>query len=91
MQPEESIVQQANANAYSLSAVSLPQGKFDVEASGQATFRVSIETPPGIAECQPHLELVYSHRQGNGVLGVGWDLAGLSSISRTRATYADKE
>jgi RHS repeat-associated protein len=70
------------------SAVGCRQGKFAVDASGQATYRISIELPPGIASCQPHLELGYSHRQPNGLIGVGWSLSGLSTISRAGATYA---
>ena len=71
-----------------LSAVDLPQGTFDVDANGQATYRIKIELPPGIAGYQPQLELVYGHRQPNGVMGVGWGLSGLSTITRTKATYA---
>ncbi|HEX7316670.1 MAG TPA: RHS repeat-associated core domain-containing protein [Pyrinomonadaceae bacterium] len=71
-----------------ISAVNRPQGKFDVDANGQAVYRIPIEVPPGVAGCQPRLELAYSHRQANSVLGVGWSLSGLSSITRTKATYA---
>jgi RHS repeat-associated core domain len=70
------------------SAVGRPQGNFDVDANGQATYTIPIEIPPGIAGYQPHLEFVYGHRQPNGVLGVGWSLSGLSAITRTKATYA---
>src|SRR5829696_6537495 len=72
----------------SLSAVHRPQGTFDVDANGQATYRIPIELPPGIAGYQPHLQLAYGHRQPNGIMGVGWSLSGLSAITRTKATYA---
>ncbi|HJQ27375.1 MAG TPA: RHS repeat-associated core domain-containing protein [Blastocatellia bacterium] len=80
----------ANAHAANQapSAAGRHQGTFEVDPSGQATYKIPIEVPPGIAGCQPHLELVYNHRQPNGILGVGWNLAGLSAITRTRATYA---
>ncbi len=71
-----------------LSAVDHPQGTFDVDADGQATYRIPIEVPPGIAGAQPQLAVAYGHRQPNGVMGVGWGLTGLSSITRTKATYA---
>ena len=71
-----------------LSAVDHPQGTFDIDANGQATYRIPIEVPPGIAGAQPQLALVYGHRQPNGVMGVGWGLSGLSLITRTKATYA---
>src|SRR5215213_4363904 len=71
-----------------LSAVDHARGTFDVDPNGQATYRIPIEVPPGIARAQPQLALLYGHRQPNGVMGVGWGLSGLSSIKRTKATYA---
>lgn len=70
------------------SAVARPQGDFDVDANGQATYTIPIEIPPGAAGYLPHLSLAYGHRQPNGVVGVGWSLTGLSAITRTKATYA---
>ncbi|SEU34077.1 FG-GAP-like repeat-containing protein [Stigmatella erecta] len=72
----------------SLSAVGLAQGTFQVDANGQATYKLPVDLPPGIANLQPQLSLVYSHRQPNGPLGVGWALSGQSAITRTKATYA---
>ena len=69
-------------------AAGLQQGAFSVDASGQASYRIKILTPPGIAGLRPELELVYNHRQSNSTLGVGWGLSGLSAITRTKATYA---
>jgi RHS repeat-associated protein len=83
----EDAVATASTNT-ALSAVDLPQGTFEVDADGQATYRIPIELPPGIAGYQPQLALVYGHRQPNGVMGVGWGLGGLSAINRTKATYA---
>jgi len=37
---------------------------------------------------QPSLALSYNSRNGDGLLGVGWQLAGLSAISRCNLTYA---
>lgn len=70
------------------SAFGLPLGKFDVDLGGQATYRLEIEVPPGIAKFQPKLALVYNHRQRNGVVGVGWAISAGSAIVRSRATYA---
>lgn len=70
------------------SAVGLSRGEFSVDAGGQATFRIPLEVPPGIAGLAPRLELVYGHRQPNGMMGVGWACSGLSAITRVRATYA---
>lgn len=71
-----------------ISATACQQANFDVDASGQAIYRIPIEVPPGIAALQPQLALSYSHRLPNGILGVGWSLSGLSAITRIKATYA---
>ncbi|QRK06240.1 VCBS repeat-containing protein [Archangium violaceum] len=72
----------------SLSAAGLAQGTFEVDANGQATYKLPIDLPPGIGNFQPSLALVYNHRQPNGLMGVGWSLSGLSAITRLKATYA---
>lgn len=61
-------------------------GSFGVSASGAATFAVPIAIPPGIAGMAPDLSLVYSSQEGNGVAGQGWNLAGLSTLSRCAKT-----
>lgn len=63
-------------------------GQFFVDASGAAGYRVPIEVPPGVNGLTPTLALTYSSRGGNGLLGVGWSLAGLSTITRCAATRA---
>jgi len=70
------------------SAASLDQGTFDVDGNGQATYGIPLRLPQSIGSYQPKLSLLYSHRSPNGLLGVGWNLAGLSVITRTKATYA---
>ena len=68
------------------------EGKFDVDAHGAATYAVTIIVPPGTAGLQPSLQLVYnSHASELGLLGAGWRLAGLSSITRVPATVAQDE
>src|SRR5688500_18618261 len=70
------------------SAITLTQGTFEVDSNGQASYRLPLVVPPGIGGFTPQLELSYSHRSANGLLGVGWNLGGLSAISRAKATYA---
>jgi RHS repeat-associated protein len=64
------------------------EGEFAVTASGSASYNIPIEVPPGRNGLQPNLALQYNSQQGNGLLGLGWGLAGLSSISRCPKTIA---
>ena len=61
-------------------------GGVDVSPSGAANFQLPIQVSPGSHGMQPNLSVVYSSQAGNGLLGWGWNLAGLSSISRASKT-----
>jgi hypothetical protein len=63
-------------------------GKFEVTDSGSASYTIPIAVVPGTAGLEPKLSLSYDSRSGNGLLGVGWSLSGLPSITRCGRTIA---
>ncbi len=69
-------------------AVGRTAGSFDVSQTGEARYSIPIFTPPGTGEMTPRLALTYGHRGGNGLLGVGWNISGLSAITRCPKTWA---
>tara|TARA_R110002060_G_scaffold880_3_gene2106 strand:+ start:4858 stop:11826 length:6969 start_codon:yes stop_codon:yes gene_type:complete len=66
--------------------IGLTPGSFKVDESGAATYSVPLKLPQGIASVTPSLSLHYSSGSGNGRLGIGFNLSGLSAISRCRQT-----
>jgi hypothetical protein len=67
-----------SAQAQSMSAA----GTFEVTPAGAFSYTVPIEVSPGVAGVVPNLKLRYNNQSGNGPLGVGWTLEGLSTITR---------
>ncbi|WP_175453026.1 PQQ-binding-like beta-propeller repeat protein [Microbulbifer yueqingensis] len=64
---------------------SLP-GNFRVNEAGAATYSIPLSLPAGTAGVVPEVSLNYSSQAGNGLLGHGWSIGGLSAISRCRQT-----
>ena len=65
-------------------------GSSSVTPTGQYTYSVPIEVPPGRGGVVPDLALRYNSRAGNGLVGVGWSLAGLSFAVYTFANLAPR-
>jgi hypothetical protein len=61
-------------------------GQFAVSESGAATYSIPLAVPPGTSGLAPKLALSYSSQAGNGMLGMGWSMSGLSIISRCPRT-----
>ncbi|MDR0714256.1 MAG: hypothetical protein LBF89_08370, partial [Bacteroidales bacterium] len=68
-------------------AVGTTSGIADVSSTGAATYGIPIEILPGTAGVQPGLSVVYNSQSGNGLLGYGWNLSGLSAVIRCGKTY----
>ena len=62
-------------------------GQFSTQ-SGAATYTIPLTIPPGLGEMKPELSLMYSSSSGDGILGKGWSVAGLSAISLCPKTIA---
>ncbi len=54
----------------------------DINPDGSFGTSVSIKLPPGRKGIQPSISLNYNSNANNGITGLGWNLSGLSSISR---------
>jgi RHS repeat-associated protein len=61
---------------------------FSIDSDGGTNYCIPIELPPGTAKMQPTISIGYNSGGPNGLLGVGWQLLGLSSVSRVEATIA---
>ncbi|PUA26358.1 MAG: hypothetical protein B0W54_21540 [Cellvibrio sp. 79] len=61
-------------------------GVFKVDEGGSANYTVALELPQGTAGVTPQVSLDYSSGAGTGIVGKGWSLSAVSSISRCRQT-----
>ncbi|MFH0842169.1 MAG: SpvB/TcaC N-terminal domain-containing protein [Bacteroidota bacterium] len=63
-----------------------------VSQMGGATINIPIFASPGTNGMTPSISLFYNSQSGNGILGYGWHIGGLSSIARTgRVLFYDNE
>ena len=63
-------------------------GSFAVSRTGEATYSIPLVVPPGRAGMEPALAITYGSSAGEGLLGVGFGLQGLSAITRCPANVA---
>ena len=64
--------------------------QFGVDRVGAATYEVPIQLPPGTAGVAPELSFSYNSHSPDGMLGVGWSVTGLSSITRCEIRRGDQ-
>lgn len=78
-----------NVDEYAINT-SAPVGSIDasyaVSPTGAAMYNVPIDVAPGTQGIQPSFGVSYSSQSGNGILGMGWHLNGVSAVTRTNAT-----
>lgn len=61
-------------------------GELSVSSTGGAIYNIPIVLPPGINKVSPNISLNYSSQSGDGVAGYGWNIGGISRISRVPST-----
>ncbi|MEN2436559.1 SpvB/TcaC N-terminal domain-containing protein [Weeksellaceae bacterium A-14] len=57
-------------------------GEMNVNDSGALIYNIPIEVLKGINGFQPNLSLSYNSQSGNGLAGWGWNITGVSVISK---------
>ena len=62
------------------------QGNIEVNGGGQLQYTLPIALPPGVKSVAPQINLVYTSGAGNGIAGYGWNLSGITSITRMSRT-----
>lgn len=66
--------------------VGVTAGQLAVSPSGGASYQIPIKLPPGIKNITPEIALTYDSHSNNGYAGYGWNISGVSSITRVDAT-----
>lgn len=58
------------------------KGNIEVTQAGQLQYTLPIDLPPGVKSTAPNISLVYGSGAGNGLAGYGWNISGITAISR---------
>ena len=62
-------------------------GNYSVTPSGGASYTIPIMVPKGSADMAPSIALTYNSQSPSGIAGRGWNITGLSSITRAAQSY----
>lgn len=80
-------VLQTTAPTGSSAEVGLTEGQLSVSLNGNANYSIPITVPKGINEVEPVISISYNSQNGlNGNAARGWDITGISSITRIPST-----
>ena len=63
-------------------------GSATVSPTGAAVYSVAIEAPKGVGDLMPSIGIAYNSQTGNGLVGYGCNITGLSAITRGTKTIA---
>lgn len=66
--------------------VGITEGQLSVTLSGAANYSIPIAVPPGINGVVPQINLTYNSQSGNGLAGFGWNVGGISGITKVAST-----
>lgn len=61
-------------------------GVFDVSQAGAATYSYAINSPQGVGGMNPNIAITYNSQSGNGIVGWGCSISGISAITRGMQT-----
>ncbi|WP_159594742.1 SpvB/TcaC N-terminal domain-containing protein [Hydrogenophaga sp. BPS33] len=61
-----------------------------VDSAGSAVFSMPIALPQGAGDVSAELALEHRSQRGNGVLGLGWAVTGVSSVTRCAKVPAEE-
>ncbi len=82
----------SNTAAKTSSEAGSTAGSLSVSLTGAANYAIPIMVPPGIKDVVPSIGITYSSQGSDGLVGWGWNLTGLSTISRLSTTkYHDNK
>jgi len=66
------------------------EGTFALSPKGAATYTIPLTIPKGMSDFKPELSLVYDSQDGSGIMGLGWSIKGIQTISKVnKCNYLD--
>lgn len=76
-----------NAPTGTSAEVGITEGELSVSLNGNANYTIPIAVPKGINNVEPQISITYNSQNGlSGTVARGWDISGVSSITRIPAT-----